>query len=270
MRSGRIETGAWIFAALIPFMTAFVLAAGASATAGTFYLQPSLATLAANFSLVTDSDAQTNIRASLFTSLWLSLACSIVTTALATGAGAALSRLRGSAWIVTSAFVGSRVVPVTAALPLFAMLIGVLRLPKGLFVIAVLYVLLFLPLAAALLSGARWQETQRAIGIINLDGALSLTGRAFLVVRSIGADIAIAAITVFLLCWSEFFLAAFLLQPGEVTIARYFSSFETINGYMWGPLGAAIVLSMIPAVIAIAAVGAVIRLRSGHSDEAGS
>ena len=270
MRSERIETAAWIFVALVPFATAFVLAIGASSAAGTFYLQPSLATLVANFSLVTGSDTQASIGESLSTSLWLSLTCSTVTVTLAIGAGAALSRIQGSTWVVTSAFVGSRVIPITAALPLFAMLVGVLGLPKGLLVVATLYVLLFLPLAAALLSGARWEDARRSIEFVALDGPILPAGRLLLFARFIAVDIAIAVVAVFLLCWSEFFLAAFLLQPGEVTIAHYFSSFETINGYMWGPLGAAVVLSTIPAGVAIAVAVAVVRFRGGRSNETSS
>jgi ABC-type glycerol-3-phosphate transport system permease component len=78
------------------------------------------------------------------------------------------------------------------------------------------------------------------------------------------ADIGISTAVVFLLCWSEFFLAVFLLRPGEQTIASYFASFETINGYAWGPLGAAIVASMIPAILAITVARSLIRVR-GHS-----
>jgi len=75
-------------------------------------------------------------------------------------------------------------------------------------------------------------------------------------------DVVVAVLLAFLFTWSEFYIAMSALPPATLTLAKYFGTFESINGFLWGPLAASLVLCLAPIVLAAAAVEVAIAMRT--------
>ena len=81
------------------------------------------------------------------------------------------------------------------------------------------------------------------------------------VVRIIGPDLGITGSAVFLLAWSDFVISSFFLPPGESTVSQVLASKQSFLGTQWGPLGAAVLVSIVPVVLGIAAMSGALAQR---------
>jgi multiple sugar transport system permease protein len=256
----RILTAVFV---AVPFAWLAVLACFARSGHGSFRISFRLSNILLNFTSALSGETGASFLSAYATTFALSGAGALITCSIAIPLGRRLAELStGIAQQLTGLFIASRLIPITAALPILTGVLARLDVPYGVFSTLAIYVALFLPLAAACLSSADWAEVRRANVLLGLDAAVSRKQHFLLLVRSIGGDIVVAALLVFLFTWSEFFIAMSALPPEIMTLAKHFANFETINGYLWGPLAASLVLCLMPIVIAAAVVEGIMAARA--------
>jgi sorbitol/mannitol transport system permease protein len=241
---------------VLPFASVLVLSVSVVPTRASFRLSPGWSTALQNLNAVIGRDQvqPSHFLGAFATSFEISALCALAAVSIAIFAGRGLvTVLPSAASAMVGAFVGTRLIPITAALPAFLWLVGFLRDSGGIGTVGIIYFILFFPLACALMASANWRLVDRSVSILEFDGYFSRTEDLAFRLRQLRGDVFVAAGAVFLLCWSEFFLAVSVLAPGQATLATYLSSFETMNGYSWGPLSMSLVICVLP-IIALGGV----------------
>lgn len=270
MLKDKVLVYLWFCILTLPLAAAVLIAVSVIGDHSTHRLQPSFTTALANFANVlvgTDSEGSKFLSA-FKTSLSLSLGASILAVLGALPIARLLgTKWRSQLWTVAAIVIGARVVPATAPIPIFTDLANRLQLENSWLLVIVLYVLIFLPMACALLSAAQWPEIAFAQELLALDAKLEWWHKLKYEFRALGPDLCITGGAVFLLCWSDFIIASFFLSPGELTITRFLANSQTFYGTKWGYLGAAIILSLLPVMAAIFLISQSIRLRVKSIEE---
>ncbi len=242
----------WIAILAVPFCTSIFLAASISGDHATQRGHIAWRTAVSNFASVVEVNKAggSSLPRALFTSLWICLSAATITVCLAAPTGQFIGlRYEMRMWTIAAAAVGTRVVPVTAALPVFAAVQAGLRLGNSWQFTLVLYVALFLPFASALLAAAPWQEIMIAQQLLGLDAALSRGDRLRYWRDALGSDVALAAVSIFLLCWSDFVVASFFLPSDMETVTGLLFKFQAFSGTQWGKMGAALAVSLLPIMV---------------------
>ena len=260
----------WIGILLVPFATAILLAFGSASGQGSNRIHLSVVTGMSNFSTVVVGERGEELQfiSSFGNSLWVAMVASLLAVCPALPVAQKLgSKWRSSLWTVAAICIGARVVPVTAPLPVFRSLARAIYVSNSLTLLIVLYVLLFFPLACALLSTAEWEKIGEACQVLEMDAELGRWDRLQHYYSSLLADIGIAMGVVFLMCWSDFVIASFFLPPGEITISNLLLTKQTFYGTSWGRLGAAIILSSVPVALIVMVGDFALRRRATNAYE---
>lgn len=259
----------WLLILAVPFLSAVVLAISVTAKHGSRKLQPSWTTMVSNFRLVLLSENTKYELASCFiTSTVLCLTSAIITVTAALPIAFTLgTRWRKHLWAATGVVIGARVVPITAAIPIFEYLERFLHISGNWSFVTGLYTLLLLPLACALLAAAPWPQLTINLKLLAMDAPLSVGSAVLQVFRALGPDLRITGGAVFLLAWCDFVIASFFLPAGDSTISRLLANKQSFLGTEWGPLGAAIILSALPVLVVAIVISKAVKVRVRLSHE---
>lgn len=250
----RLLLYTWIGILLAPFATAILLAFGSAGGQGSNRISLSVVTGMSNFStvIVGARGEEPEFVASFGNSLVVAIVASLFAVCPALPVAQKLgSKWRPWLWTVATICVGARVVPVTAPLPIFFWLARSAHVNNSVTLLIVLYILLFFPLACALLSTAEWGKISEGRQVLEMDADLTRWERLKHYYRTLLPDIGLAMGVVFLMCWSDFVVASFFLPAGKITISNLLLKNQTYYGTSWGRLGAAIILSGIPVALIV-------------------
>jgi multiple sugar transport system permease protein len=267
MTRRRVALAVWLVTLAGPFLAAVTMSVCVGDVIGSHALTCSAATIYLNYVRVAfGGDGSSPLLKALTNSALLAGTVAIVSTAVALPVAAWLARRSTrSLWNAGAFAIGLRVVPVTAPLPVFAAFQEFLGAPNGWPIAVGMYCALFLPVASVLLAAGDWQTAHQSGVLLSLDERLSASESARLYFHALATDIFLAALGVFLLCWSDFVVAVSFLRPATPTVATVLANYQTFYGTQWGLLGTAVVLSIMPLAVASILGFLALRVRaSGH------
>jgi multiple sugar transport system permease protein len=270
MTRAKVALLLWAAAVGLPVVASVFLSLCVGQNSGTHASGCGVSTTCSNYSFVItekDTDGSPRFLTALLNSAFISGIVAVTSVLVALP----LARRIGGGpkrrlWNAGALALGLRVIPVTAPLPVFAWTQERLALSNGWFVACALYVSLLLPLACVLLSAADWSQIEMGQNVLAMDAPFRNWESLRYRVRAIAPDLSITFAAVFLLCWSDFVVAASFLPPTTLTLARLLANYQTFYGTQWGLLGTAIVLSIVPIVLLAIFALQVVSLRASASE----
>jgi hypothetical protein len=117
------------------------------------------------------------------------------------------------------------------------------------------------------MAAAPWQQVELNMKLLALDAPLNAVGVLTSVFRGLGPDLRITGGAVFLLAWSDFVIASFFLPTGHSTISRLLANKQSFLGTQWGQLGAAVIISAIPVLVAVWIISKAVKGRMKLANE---
>lgn len=217
------------------------------------YQMPPVWWVMPNFDAYRSALAGTDLEAYLFNSLEVA----ILTTALSIGLGApaawGLSKFRyvgGHTWFFL--VIGTRMLPPVALLtPFFAVFVS-LDMIDQIWALVIPYMFFNMPLAIWIMKNYFDGMPREISDAAMVDGC---TNRQMFFLVALPMNIpglALAAILVFLFSWNEFMFALVLTREAATTVPVGLTSFFADGNVIWNELSAAVMMSLVPAVVFVA------------------
>ncbi len=191
-----------------------------------------------------------NISKYFFNSIIVSVVSTVLSVAIACAAGYSLARIKpkGANVIIIGILAVRMLPPIVLIVPLY-IFFSYIGLLDNLITLIIPYTALSVPLATWLLwsffKGLPKQLEEAAM----IDGCSRFRAFWQVMLPLAGPGVAATAIFSFVLAWNDFLLALPLTRVNAVTLPIFAAMVRTEEGVLWGKLGAAMTILIIPVFI---------------------